>query len=392
LHLGVHFLTTAGKDTMMMWSHPQSSVGTFQTSDDPGQLHADRACFWELCVAEERDGQFILHASTTEKAFINALVNTRGYSQEAAEATVYHLIAAERAGKDCHGLIRLKPLFDDVFKFSSWSRPIPKINAVSLLTFDGSGIPGYLVASAMLEASIKVAKKTGVCLAVGKNVYPSGYLGYYGRIASEAGLVAHIESSSPSRVTAPGHVKPYVGTNPICRAYPIGGLKPVLIDLATSAITHGDLLLAEATGAALPSYSAVMGDGRPANFVHEFNPTKGDGALLPFGGLQAYKSFALALGVALQSSYGGSPPAATGGGDFGLSILLIDTNRLDISGEVRRSEWISSLSDGKHVRIPGWASIGRAQEWETRGQVPVSANTWRIIRQYLNRDNFTSSN
>jgi LDH2 family malate/lactate/ureidoglycolate dehydrogenase len=334
-------------------------------------------------IKTKNEDQILLDASMIERILAARLVSQLGFSEEAACVTVKHLIAAEQAGRDCHGLIRLKPLFDGAFDFSSRRRPVPDVISSSLVTFDGSGVPGYYVVATMLETAIELAEKSGVCFAVGRNIYPSGYLGLYGRIAAEAGFLAHIEATSPSRVTAPGGAKPYLGTNPICRAYPLENQMPVVIDLATSAITHGDLLLAQATGAELPQHTAVRKDRSPARFVQDFDPSKGEGALLPFGGAHAYKAFALAMGVALQTSYGGSPPAAAGGGAFGLSILLIDIGRLGRTHDAERAAWVSSLSENESVRIPGWNSIACARAWEARGLVPVARETWHMIRPYL---------
>lgn len=327
----------------------------------------------------------IVDASGLELSFVSALMSKMGYGHEAARATVSHLIAAERAGKECHGLVRLKPLFENAFKFQSWDRPKSERTGGSILSYDGAGVPGYYVATAMLEDAIVEAKRSGMCLAVAKNVYPSGYLGHYGRLAAEAGMVAHIEATSPSRVTAPGHTHAYVGTNPMCRAYPIEGCPPMVLDLATSAITHGDLLVAEASGAALPEHCAVTREGLPVRYPGDFDAARGDGAILPFGGGQAYKAFALALGVALQCSYGGSKPAAPGGTGFGMSILLFDAGLVGQPSEPLRAHWVSSL-DAESVRIPGWNSIRRSQEWERRGLVSINAPTWEVIRRYLPDD------
>lgn len=337
-------------------------------------------------AANDGGSAVIVDANGLELSFVSALMAKMGYGREAAKATVSHLMAAERSGRDCHGLVRLKPLFDNAFGFISWKRPTPERTVGSVLTYDGAGVPGYYVASVMLEDAIEEVKRSGLCLALAQNVYPSGYLGHYGRLAAEAGMVAHIEATSPSRVTAPGHTRAFVGTNPVCRAYPIEGHTPMVLDFATSAITHGDLLVAEASGAELPEHCAVTCDGTPVRFPNDFNAAQGEGAILPFGGNQAYKAFGLALGVALQCSYGGSKPASPGGTGFGMSILLFDAQRVGESSESFRAAWVSALDADERVRIPGWNSIRRAQSWERRGLVSIDNSTWQLIRKYLPND------
>jgi LDH2 family malate/lactate/ureidoglycolate dehydrogenase len=332
---------------------------------------------------DDREDFLLIEAATLEQQGVEVLVSAGGYSSEAAQLTIRHLVEAERAGKSCHGLVRLPDLIANKFGFCRFDRPQPLRPADSLLVFEGSGRPGLYVLAVMVETAIDVARRTGVCLALGRSVYPSGHLGGYGRRAAEAGLVAHIESTSPSRVTAPGHGRPYVGTNPICRAFPTRDGLPVIIDLATSAITHGDLMLIEANGGALPAGVAVCGDGTAATSVHDIDLLRQFGGILPFGQRDAYKAFALALGVALQTSYSGAPPASSGGTSFAASVFLFDPSRLDASGDERRARWLTTLSEAEGVRIPGWMSVAAARSFEASGVVPVKRRTWEAIRRHL---------
>jgi len=164
------------------------------------------------------DSVILLHERPLLRACVTALVRA-GYSTKAAQAISSHLITADRAGKSCHGMVRLPGLVKNQFGFSKWDHPTYTITGDSLLLFDGTDRPGIFVLDVIVEEAIRVAKRTGICLAMGRNVYPSGHLGGYALKAAQAGLVAHIESTSPSRVTPPGHCRPVVGTNPICRAY-----------------------------------------------------------------------------------------------------------------------------------------------------------------------------
>ena len=82
---------------------------------------------------------------------------------------------------------------------------------------------------------------------------------------------------------------------------------PFVADAATSEISHGALLLARLTGAPLPPNSAVGPDGQPTTSAAEVDPTKGIGALLPFGA--SNKAFAFAMGIELLACLGGGIPA-----------------------------------------------------------------------------------
>jgi LDH2 family malate/lactate/ureidoglycolate dehydrogenase len=157
----------------------------------------------------------------------------------------------------------------------------------------------------------------------------------------------------------------------------------VVIDLATSAITHGDLMLIEANGGALPPDVAVRANGMHATSIHDLNSAGQSGSILPFGQRDAYKAFALALGVALQTSYSGAPPASANGTTFGASVFLFDPGRLDPLGEERRGRWLATLSEAEAVRIPGWTSVATARSFEARGLVPVKRRTWDTLRRHV---------
>jgi L-2-hydroxycarboxylate dehydrogenase (NAD+) len=108
-------------------------------------------------------------------------------------------------------------------------------------------------------------------------------LGYWvGRLA-EGGLVAALTATSPRRLGHPEGGPPLTGTNPLAVAIPSSDGRPLVTDVSMGAVTHGDVL---------------EGRARPEDLVH-------------FGGEQAHKAFALALGLELLvGALAGSEPGA----------------------------------------------------------------------------------
>ena len=78
-------------------------------------------------------------------------------------------------------------------------------------------------------------------------------------------------ATSPARLAHPDGGEPLAGTNPLALAIPSSDGAPVVADVSMGAVTYGDVL----RGAARPD------------------------ELVPFGGEQAHKGFALALGLEL---------------------------------------------------------------------------------------------
>jgi len=120
-------------------------------------------------------------------------------------------------------------------------------------------------------------------LIVASRCFPTGYLGYWVRKLAENGLVAALTTTSPPRLAHPEGGEPLAGTNPLAIAVPSSDGRPLVADVSMGKVTYGDVLV----GAAPPE------------------------ELVPFGGDQAHKAFALAVGLhMLVSSLVGEEPGA----------------------------------------------------------------------------------
>ncbi len=96
-------------------------------------------------------------------------------------------------------------------------------------------------------------------------------LGGWVRRLADGGLVAALTATSPPRLAHPDGGPPLAGTNPLAVGIPSSDGNPVVVDVSMGKVTYGDVL----AGGASPD------------------------DLVPFGGEQAHKAFALALGLQL---------------------------------------------------------------------------------------------
>ena len=108
-------------------------------------------------------------------------------------------------------------------------------------------------------------------MVVVERCFPTGVLGYWVRELAGGGLVAALTATSPRRLPHPDGGPPLTGTNPLAIAIPSSDGRPLVSDVSMGAVTHGDVL----AGTATPE------------------------ELVPFGGEQAHKAFALAAGIEL---------------------------------------------------------------------------------------------
>jgi LDH2 family malate/lactate/ureidoglycolate dehydrogenase len=198
-------------------------------------------------------------------------LRARGLSEADSAVVVDHLTAADAAGKPGHGLSRipwLESLLGDTLDPSG--RPERIERSAGFERWHGRGALGYLTMAAICDAVASDPPESARLL-VAESCFPTGVLGAWARRLADAGFVAVVTATSPRRLPHPEGGPPLTGTNPIAIAVPTPDGRPFVADVSMGAVTHGDVL---------------AGRARPEELV-------------PFGGPQAHKAFALAAGVEL---------------------------------------------------------------------------------------------
>jgi LDH2 family malate/lactate/ureidoglycolate dehydrogenase len=192
-----------------------------------------------------------------------------GFRDADVEVLAQHFLTAEAHGRLGHGVSRIVWL-------ESWedlqpeARPERVVRDAGYERWDGGGALGYLTLNEIVEAQIADPPERAR-LVVGDRTFPTGVLGYWTRRLADRGLVAVLTATSPRRLPHPAGGAPLTGTNPISIAIPSSGGDPIVVDVSMGRVTYGDVL----SGAARPE------------------------ELVPFGGEQAHKAFALAVGFQL---------------------------------------------------------------------------------------------
>jgi LDH2 family malate/lactate/ureidoglycolate dehydrogenase len=192
-----------------------------------------------------------------------------GFRAEDVETLAAHFLDAERRRQHGHGLSRIEWL-------ETWEalpvdvRPSRIVAEPGYELWDGEGALGYLVLAAAVDAQL-AAPPDRARLVVCTRTFPTGSLGYWVRKLANGGLVAVLTATSPRRLGPPGGGVPLAGTNPLAIAIPSSDGAPIVSDVSMGAVTYGAVL---------------------AGLAREDE-------LVPFGGEQAHKSFALAVGLHL---------------------------------------------------------------------------------------------
>jgi len=149
---------------------------------------------------------------------------------------------------------------------------------------------GMVVFHRATQLAIDACRDCGLSLVTscGSNS-SSGAMGYYAEKIADAGFIGICMAGSPKVLALHGSSKAAMGTNPIAVAAPVLE-EPLVIDMATAAMSYFEVVRRSREGEALPPGIASGPDGLPTISAQ----TALKGALHAFGGA---KGSALALAV-----------------------------------------------------------------------------------------------
>lgn len=302
-----------------------------------------------------------------------------GIGNEHALQVADHLIDAALCGHEYSSLPRVLAIVDELKnKKPAGVMRVTHEDGV-FAHIDGGDNIGYVVALAAVDKAIEIGKRHGVAVVTANNTWFSGRCSYYIERAARQGLVAMHTTNTTARVAPLGSADRLMGTNPFSLAFPSSG-DPLVIDIGTSAITWGDVVLARAKGEPLPDGVAVDRQGKitcdPAAAL--------DGAFLPWGGP---RGSALALAVQLLGVLAGSRVVIDDTSNYGLFFIVIDPERLALGGafkaqvaELRRVvETSRPLDPTNPVRVPGDGSQVRRKRALDAGMVTLDDKVYERI-------------
>lgn len=272
---------------------------------------------------------------------------------------VDHMLDAELRGLRSHGVERVRWLCETA-RVDPAARPRLLERTGGLARWDGAGCLGYLALSAILDREL-ADPPAGARLVVASHCFPTGRLGWYAERIARTGLVALVTATSTPRIAHPAGGPPLLGTNPICLALPEQP-EPAVIDVSMGRVTYGDVLQASALGIPLPEGASVGLDGAVQSDPAAI--TANLAGIVPFGGAQAHKGFALALIVESLCT------ALAGTGGHSAVVLLARPQAEPVAG-LRKAV-------GQR-RFPGDSGRDRRAAARAAGYVELDDGLWRWL-------------
>lgn len=261
------------------------------------------------------------------------------------------LVSANLRGVDTHGIVRLAHYIKRIQ--SGIINPQPRLaierdGAASALV-DGDFGMGMVVGSWAMNAAIERARAYGMSVVGVRQSTHYGAADYYARLACKVNMIGMSFTNTGPSMAPWGSKTPFMGTNPLAFAAPGGIEGGITMDMATSQVAWGKVMLAARAGKKIPFGWATDKDGKPTD-----DPTIGvDGLMLPLGG---YKGYGLALVIEILcalltgADYG---PHLNDGKGVGHFFVAVDVSRFASLAEFQ--ERLAVLVDEIHAceRAPG---------------------------------------
>ncbi len=233
-----------------------------------------------------------------------------GCSEHEARLTADHLLGANLAGHDSHGVGMVLPYARSLQ--ANELQLNQKISVVTdtgtLLVVDGNRGIGQSMAYQTMNLAIERAREHGVVIVGLKNSHHIGRVGHWAEQAIAANLASiHFTNVVSRAIVAPhGGRQSRFGTNPLTVGLPRRDGPPILLDFASSAVAVGKIRVAYNRKGPAPAGTLIDHEGNPTT-----NPAvmyeEPMGALLTAAG---HKGYALAMVCDLLGSalFGGTTP------------------------------------------------------------------------------------
>ena len=316
------------------------------------------------------------------RAAATAIFLAAGADEANTTMVVDHLVDANLAGHDSHGVIRIPSYVRGIKQgqIAPAARPeVVRETAVSALV-DARRTFGQVSALFATDAVVAKAREHGVAVAGTFRGNHIGRLGYYPTRAAAHGVALLVTLGAVGRSAVPyGGRAGALGTDPIAFGFPAEGDAPFLLDFATTAVAAGKVMVARDKHEPLPPDTLLDKDGRPTT---DPNALFQGGALLPFGG---HKGYALSLMAVLLSSVLVRGAAHDQGGDGGkVFFCAIDARVFGdgapaaAAGVFRQVRAVPPAEGFDQVLIPGEPERRSAERRRAEG-IPVAEDTWQAI-------------
>ena len=318
---------------------------------------------------------------------VAAIMCAGGSSTAEAQTIAQRLVDSNLVGHDSHGVLRVGKYLEWVRM--GWLRPNTSPTIVfeseTIAIIDGNRGFGQVIGEFATKLGIAKAAESGVAMIGLRNCGHLGRLGDWAEMAAAAGQVSlhFLNTSGAQRVAPFGGSDRRLSTNPMAIGVPLAGGPPAILDITTSTVAEGKLMVASNRGEHVPDGWIVDKHGKPTTDPKDFYD---GGALLTIG---AHKGSGLSMLTDLLAGAvttgRSSDPADTVLRNNMLSIYIAPA-AYDKSGAVaveakRLVDWVKASPPavaGQPVLAPGEVER-RTRAARLANGVALDDTTWRDL-------------
>jgi uncharacterized oxidoreductase len=224
---------------------------------------------------------------------IATVMEGAGCGADEAATVARRLVDSNLVGHDSHGVLR-------VARYIEWMRdgtlrpntaPTVVFESDTIAIIDGNRGFGQVIGEFATALGIAKAREAGIAMIGLRNCGHLGRVGDWADMAAAAGLVSlhFLNTSGAQRVAPYGGRDRRLSTNPISIGVPVAGADPVILDVTTSTVAEGKLMVAMNKGERVPEGWIIDKEGAPTTDPKDFYD---GGALLTVG---AHKGSGLSM-------------------------------------------------------------------------------------------------
>lgn len=209
-----------------------------------------------------------------------------GVSQEQSNIIADSLIQADLRGVESHGVVRTSIYLERIEKKMIDPQGEVKIELESDVTalVNGNNNFGSVIGSFALDVAMQKAKEKGIGIVGVKGSNHFGTGAYYAQKAIEKDLILLVMSNASQTMPPTGGIRPFIGTNPLAVGVPAGEEKSFILDMATSVVARGKIIVAAQKDDRIPEGWAIDKNGNSTTNAEEALA----GSVLPMGGAKGY--------------------------------------------------------------------------------------------------------
>jgi hydroxycarboxylate dehydrogenase B len=294
---------------------------------------------------------------------VEQILTATAVVQPIAERCAQHLVDANLAGVDSHGVMRL-PDYVEMVQQGKMAREdcievVRDEQATALL--DAHSTFGQMAAWKATEIAISKARQFGIGLVSTRNSAHIGRLGEYAEQMVKQNLIGFIccnLQGAGQRVAPWGGREGRLSTNPIAWGVPTGG-NPMIIDMSTAVSAEGKIRVKMRRGEELPPGWLLDRDGEPTTDPSLlYGPTPG--AILTTG---QHKGYGLSLVVEALAG------ALSGGGVSHADIMNVAQSAFSVIAI--KIEVFNVLNQFTHMTDMLTAHVKNTRPIEPNGEILI---------------------